>query len=77
MAKSFYRQREGPACRNSTVSFDSHLKIVLGSLTSGILIVLSIVMLHFQGRFVRISLRPVLGVMAASVMATVWSCINS
>ena len=73
MAKSFYRQREGPACRNSTVSFDSHLKIVLGSLTSGILIVLSIVKLQFQSWFDSVSSIQILRTVAASVMAMVWS----
>ena len=49
------------------------LKLVTGGLMSVILIVLSAVSLQFQGRFVPISLRPVLGIVAASVMATVWS----
>lgn len=44
-----------------------------GGLTSVILIVLSAVHLQFQGRFVPISLRPVLGTVAAYVTATVWS----
>ena len=49
------------------------LKLVLGGMISVILIVLSTVSLQFQGQFVPISLRPVLGVVAAYVMATVWS----
>ena len=49
------------------------LKLVTGGLTSVILIVLGAVNLHFQGQFVSISLRPVLGIVAAYVMATVWS----
>ena len=44
-----------------------------GGLTSVILIVLSAVHLQFQARFVPISLRPVLGTVAAYVTATVWS----
>ena len=46
-----------------------------GGLTSVILIVLSIdtINLQFQGRFVPIFLRPILGIVAAYVMATVWS----
>ena len=36
-------------------------------------IVLSTVSLQLQGRFVPISLRPILGIVAAYVMATVWS----
>ena len=49
------------------------LKLVIGGLTSVISIVLSTVNLQFQGRFVSISLRPVLGIVAAYVMATAWS----
>ena len=48
------------------------LKLVIGGLTSIVFIVLSTVNLQFQGRFVSIFLRPVLG-MAGYVMATVWS----
>jgi len=47
------------------------LKLVIGGLTSVIFIVLGTVNLHFQGWFVSISLRPVLGTAAAFVMATV------
>ena len=47
------------------------LKLVIGGLTSVVLIVLSTVSLQFQGWFVPISLRPVLGIVAAYVMATV------
>ena len=49
------------------------LKSVIGGLTSVILIVLSTVNLQFQGRFVSISLRPILGTVAACVTATAWS----
>ena len=49
------------------------LKLVIGGLTSVISIVLDTVNLQFQGWFVPISLRPVLGIVAAHVMATVWS----
>ena len=41
------------------------LKLVIGGLTSVLLTVLSTVNLQFQGRFVSISLRPVLGIVAA------------
>ena len=53
------------------------MKLVIGGLTSVILIVLSTVNLQFQGRFVPISLRSVLGIVAAYVMATVWSSCSS
>ena len=49
------------------------LLLVIGGLTSVILIVLSTVSLQFQGWFVPISLRPVLGIVAAYVVATAWS----
>ena len=49
------------------------LKLVIGSLASVILIVLGTVNLQFQGRFVPISLRPVLRIVAAYVLAKVWS----
>ena len=50
------------------------LKLVIGGLTSIILTVLSTVNLQFQGRFVPISLRPILRIVAASVMApTAWA----
>ena len=47
-------------------------KLVTGGLISVILVVLGTVNLQFQGHFVPISLRPVLGIVAAYVMATVW-----
>ena len=59
--------------QESTVSSNSHLEVVIGGLTSVILIALSTVNFQFQGLFVSISLRPVLGIVAACVMATVWS----
>ena len=44
VGKSFYRLREGATCRNSTVSSDRPvLKLVTGSLTSIILVVLGLV----------------------------------
>lgn len=44
------------------------LKSVIGGLTSVIWIVLGTVNRHFQGQFVSISLRPVLGIVAAYVV---------
>ena len=41
------------------------------------MIVLSTVDLQFHGWFVPISLRPVIGTVAADVMATVWSSCSS
>ena len=48
-------------------------RLVIGDLTSIILIVLGTVNLQFQGEFVSISLRPVLRTVAAYIMTTVWS----
>ena len=72
-AKSFYGLRKGAPCRNSTVSSDSHFEIVFGRLASVTVIVLSTVNLQFHGQFVPVSLRPILRIVAAHVMATVWS----
>ena len=52
------------------------LKLVMGGLTSIILIVLGTVNLQFQGWFVSISLRPVFGTVAAYVTVIVWSSCN-
>ena len=75
-ARAFIRRREGATRRNSTVSSDSPPEIghvVIGDPNSIILIVLSTVNLQFQGRFAPILWRPVLEIVAAYVMATVWS----
>ena len=48
-------------------------KLLISGLANIILIVLGTVNLQFQGPFVRISLRPVLRIVAASVVGTVWS----
>ena len=49
------------------------LKLIIGGLTNVILIALSAINLQFQTWFVPVSVRPVLGIVAASIMATVWS----
>ena len=51
-------------------------KLVIGGLTSIILVVLGTVNLQFQGCLVCISLRPVLITVAAYITATVWSSGN-
>ena len=48
------------------------LKLVMGGLTSIILIVLGTVNLQFQGWFVSISLSSILRIVAADITATVW-----
>ena len=75
--ESFYRQREGPPAERAQAALTVILKLVIGGLTSVISIVLGTVNLQFQGRFVSISLRPILRIVAAYVMATTWSsCVN-
>ena len=64
--QSFYRQREGATCRNSTVSSDSHLET--GHWWSDLCHLDGFSILQFQGLFVSISLRPILRIVAACVM---------
>ena len=75
--KSFYRQREGATCRNNSQLWRSSWNWSCGGLTSIILIVLSTVNLQFQGQFAPISLSPILRIVAAYVMVTVWSSCSS
>ena len=55
----------------------SALTVILKLAISGLIIVfltaLSTVSLQFQGQFVNISLRPVLGIVTPYVMAAVWA----
>ena len=71
--ESFYRQREGLHAETAQSALTVILKLVISGLISIILTVLSTVNLQFQGQFVPISLRPVLRIVAAYVMATAWS----
>ena len=48
-------------------------RLVMDGLTRVILIVSSSINLWFHGWFVLISLRTILGIVAAYIMATVWS----
>ena len=48
-------------------------RLVVGGLTSVILVVLGIVNLQLQGPFVPISLKSLLGIVAVYVLGTVWS----
>ena len=52
---SFYRQREGLHVETAQSSLTVILKLVMGGLTSIILIVLSTANLQFQGQFVYIT----------------------
>ena len=64
VGKSFYRLREGLHAETAQSALTVILKLVSG-LTSVILIVLNTVSLQLQDRFVSISLRSVLGFVAA------------
>ena len=63
---------QGAACRNSTALMVI-FKLVISSLMNIILTILGTVHFQFQGPFVPISLRPVLRIVAAHVLGTVWS----
>ena len=67
--KNSYRRREGAPCRKSALTVI--LKWFICGLSSVILVVLSTVTLQSHGQFVPSSLRPILGIVAAYVMATV------
>ena len=74
-ARAFIDRGRGLQAETIRSALTVILKLVIGGLTSIISIVLGTVNLHFQGRFVSISLRPVPGIVAAYVMATAWpSC---
>ena len=62
--REFYRQTEGATCINNTVSCDSHLETGHQWSDQRHLDFFSTVNLRLQGRFVSISLRPVLGIVA-------------
>ena len=72
-ARAFIGGGRGPHAETAQEALTVILNLVISGLTSIILIVLSTVSLQFQGWFVSISLRPILGIVAAYVMATVWS----
>ena len=62
--------RAGATC--SSGSATRSFKLVIGGLTSIILVILGTVNLQFQGPFFPMHLWPVLRIVAASVMGRVW-----
>ena len=74
--KSFYRLREGLRAEIAESSLKGIWMLVISGLVSVILIILGTVSLQFHGRFVSISLKPVLRIVAAYVMVTAWSSCN-
>ena len=64
-ARAFIDRGRGLHAETAQPALTVILKLVISGLTSVISIVLGTVNLQFQGRFVSISLRPVLGIVAA------------
>ena len=75
VGNNFYRRVVAGVLYAETVqsALTGILKLVMGGLTSIILIVLGTVNLQLQGWFVSISLSSVLRTAAADIRATVWS----
>ena len=73
-ARAFINRRwEWGLHRETAQSPLTVIKLVIADLPSVIVIVLDAVNLQFRGPFVPISLRPVLEIVAAAVVGTVWS----
>ena len=72
-ARALIYRKRGLHAETAQSSLTVIFKCVFGGLTGVILAVLDTVNLQFQVWFVSISLGPVLGVVAAHVMGTVWS----
>ena len=72
-ARAFIDRGRGLPAETAQSALTGILKLVMGGLTSIILIVLGTISLQFQSQFVSTSLRPILGIVAAYVMATAWS----
>jgi len=70
--RAFTDRRRGLYAETAQSALPVIFKLVIGGLTGIILVVLGTVNLQFQGPFVCIPLRPVLGIMVAHVVGTVW-----
>ena len=73
VGKSFIDRGRGLHAETVQSALTIILKLAIGGLISVMLIVLGTVSLQFQGCIVSISLRLILRIVAAYVMATVWS----
>ena len=73
--ESLYRHGEsrGPHAESAQSALTVSFRLVIAGLTSMILVVLATVNLQFPGALVSISLRPVLGIVAAHALGTVRS----
>ena len=69
--RAFIDRRRGLHAETAQSALTVILKLVIGGLSSVILIVLGTVSVQFQGQFVSISLRQILRIVAAYVMAAV------
>ena len=72
-ARAFIDRRRGLHAETAQSALTVIFRLVIGGLTSVILIVLGTVNLHFQSPFVIISLKLILWIVAAHVLGTVWS----
>ena len=72
-ARAFIDRRRRPHAETEQSFLTVIFKLIIGGLTCVILVVLGTVNLQFQGLFVPISLRPVIKLVAAYGMSTVWS----
>ena len=72
-ARAFIDRRRRLHAETAQSALTVIFRLVIGGLTSVILIVLGTVNLQFQGPFVPISLWPVLRIVTTHVLGTVWS----
>ena len=72
-ARAFIDRRRRPHAETEQSFLTVIFKLIIGGLTCDMLVVLGTVNIQFQGLFVPISLRPVVKLVAAYGMSTVWS----
>ena len=72
-ARAFIDRRRRPHAETEQSFLTVIFKLIIGGLTCVMLVVLGTVNIQFQGLFVPISLRPVVKLVAAYGMSTVWS----
>ena len=72
-ARAFIDGRKGLHEETAQIALAIVLKLVIGGLTSIILIILNTINIQLQNQFVFIFLKLILGIVAACVTATVWS----
>ena len=75
-ARAFIDRGRGVHAETAQTALTVILKLVVSGLTGVILIVFSTVKLQFPSRFVSISLRPVLRIVATQIMGAIWLSCN-